>query len=70
MTDDSEILRTYPVVMYRRSPGPHGWMFRNADDDTWHGPFADRDKAIAFGLQTISQGAVPAVRRPSVRRAA
>ena len=70
MADDSEILRTYPVVTYRRAQGPHGWMFRNADDETWHGPFADRDEAIAFGLQSISRDPVPVLRKASVRRAA
>ncbi len=70
MVDDSEILLTYPVVTYRRSQAPQGWMFRNADDETWHGPFVDRDAAIAFALQTMSGGKTPVLAKTAVRRAA
>ena len=72
MADESEVLRTYPVVMYRRSPGPPGWMFRNADETDWHGPFGSRDEAVSFGLEamTMNQNGTTVLAKTSVRRAA
>ena len=63
-------MRTYPVVTYRRSPAAAGWVFRNAGEEEWHGPFASRDEAVTFALEAMTRTGTAVLAKPSVRRAA
>ena len=69
MTRDSGITGDYPVVLYQRSGAP-GWYYRGEGEDEMHGPFADRDAAIAHALKDMSEKVAERPVRPGVRHAA
>ena len=69
MTKDSAITGDYPVVLHQRGGAP-GWYYRGEGEVDMHGPFADRDAAIAYALKDMSEKMAERPTKAGVRRAA
>ncbi len=64
MSTLTRMVSTYPVVYYDEASRAPGWYFRDAGETVPQGPFASRDQAVDFALETAVRSGAKRTHEP------
>ena len=60
----NRMVNNYPVVYYDEASRAPGWYFRDAGETVPEGPFASRNQAVTFALETAVKSGVKGAHEP------